>query len=227
MWKTLFPSRRKTLRPCDSPCVNQARPSQEFRLAEVVVLDRRHRFVVGDVEVVVEIAARRRVPREAPAHAPLVRRELRERRARDDRERRVARVQVREVAEVVGHQRAARAALVPRRVEHEVVHDELAAPVEEIEQGRLAGRAVEPVGLVDPHHRQPPAFRVHRVAVTRQFLLLRQQRLAGGQPLIARHRSRQRRIGQRHHDCPFRRSSGRLSSVRHVAGSGPDSGPAT
>ena len=51
-------------------------------------------------------------------------------------------------------ERAARAALVPARVEHEVVDDELAAALEQVEQARLAVRALEDVVLVDLDHRQ-------------------------------------------------------------------------
>jgi hypothetical protein len=90
--------------------------------AAVVDLERRDGLVDRGVEVVVEVAAERRVPREVPALAHPVVVELRERCARDGRERRVADVQMLDQARraVVGVGRATRAAVVPRGIEHEV-----------------------------------------------------------------------------------------------------------
>ena len=51
--------------------------------------------------------------------------------------------------DVVGFERAADAAFVPARPEHEVLDDELAAAVEQIGQRLLALRRVEQIGLVD------------------------------------------------------------------------------
>src|SRR3954453_22108507 len=99
-------------------------------LAAVVVLDWCDRLVQGDVEIVVEIAPVRRDPRQAPAAARLIRRDLGQGRARDQHERRVPLMQQRQVAEGIYVTGAARAAILPRRVEHEVVHDELATAVE-------------------------------------------------------------------------------------------------
>ena len=69
------------------------------------------------MEVVVEVAAERRVPRERPAALALVALELVERRARHHGERGVAGVQVLEqaVGQLVGAGGAARAAVVPAR----------------------------------------------------------------------------------------------------------------
>ena len=64
-------------------------------------------------------------------------------------------------------------------LEEEAVQDQLAAPLEQVEQARGAVRALEPVVLVDRHPRHPPALG-ERVAGTRQLLLLHQQLLAGG-----------------------------------------------
>ncbi|GIH16709.1 hypothetical protein Raf01_48810 [Rugosimonospora africana] len=55
-------------------------------------------------------------------------------------------------AHVVHGIRTARAAVLPIRVEHEVVHDELTAALEQIAQTRLAGRTFEHVVLVDPEY---------------------------------------------------------------------------
>ena len=56
--------------------------------------------------------------------------ELDQRRQRNKHERRVAVVQHRQIAQRVDITRAARAALIRRRDEHEVIHDELKATVE-------------------------------------------------------------------------------------------------
>jgi integrase len=55
--------------------------------------------------------------------------------------------------EVVGAVRAALAAFVPARIEHEVVDDELPTETKEIEKCRLPGRTLEDVPLVHLYHR--------------------------------------------------------------------------
>src|SRR5262249_30389231 len=92
-------------------------------------------------------------------------------------------VQVGEMAEVVGEERAARAARLPARVEHEVVDDELLASLEQIEQPSQAAPALERKVLVDPHHREPTTLGIQRVPLTGELLLLREQRLPRIQPL--------------------------------------------
>jgi len=91
------------------------------------------------------------------------------------------------MADVIDQERAARAALIPAWVEHEVIHDELAASAEQIEQAHLACWAIEDVVLLDPDHRQPAAFGVDRVAVARQFLFFGEQLLARAQPIGTRY----------------------------------------
>ena len=106
------------------------------------------------MEVVVEVAAERRVPGKRPPALGLVALDLVDRRARHDRERRVTRRQM--LAESVGHLvrrgRAARAAVVPARVEHEVLHDQLASSFEQVKERGPSGRAFEHVVLVDADH---------------------------------------------------------------------------
>jgi hypothetical protein len=53
--------------------------------------------------------------------------------------------------EVVGPERAALTALGPLRPEHEVVDEQLAAPLEQLGQRSGSVCGVEPVGLVDAH----------------------------------------------------------------------------
>ena len=94
----------------------------------------------ADAEVVVEVAAVRRHPLELPAHALAKALDLGQRRARDDQQRDVAMRQVHvHAVDVVGHERAARAALLPARAEHEVLHQQLAAAFEQVGE-RCAGR---------------------------------------------------------------------------------------
>src|SRR5260221_6198498 len=63
-------------------------------LRPVVVFDRRDRLVERDVEVVVEVAAERRIPGERPTPLGLVDLDLGQGRPRPDRERRVACVEL-------------------------------------------------------------------------------------------------------------------------------------
>ena len=82
--------------------------------------------------------------------------------------------------------RAARAALLPRRVEHEMLQHELAGPREEVEQTDLALGAREAIVLLDADHRQTPAIGVELILHPGQGLLQRKEVLAGGEPLLAR-----------------------------------------
>jgi hypothetical protein len=95
------------------------------------------------------------------------------------------------VGDLVGAGRAARAALVPARTEHEVADDGLPPTVEQVEQARLALRSLEDVVLDDLDHRQHAALDVQRVALPGELLLLDQQLLASNQPLVSRHGLRQ------------------------------------
>jgi len=83
--------------------------------------------------------------------------------------------------------RAARAAGLPIRTEHEVLDHELTPALEEVEQPDLAVRAGEAVVLVDAHHRQVPPRGVERVGLPRVLLLADQQLPAGVEPFFAGH----------------------------------------
>src|SRR5215472_9287410 len=106
----------------------------EFLRGPEVVLDGRDTLIVRHVEVVVEVASVRRIPRERPAHPLPERLDLADRRPGYRRERGITGVQVSQVTDAVGLVGADRAAFVPGRVEHEVLHDELRAALEQIEQ---------------------------------------------------------------------------------------------
>src|ERR1051326_9452365 len=99
----------------------------------------------------IEIAAERRHPLEAPAHAFLELFDLGQRRAGDDDERNIALRQMHDAAvEMAGEIRAARAAGFPARTEHKVIDDQLALAAEQVGQGFLAVRTIEYIMLVDP-----------------------------------------------------------------------------
>ena len=71
-------------------------------------------------------------------------------------------------------------------LEEEAVDDQLAAPVEQVEQARRPVRALEAVVLLDGHPRHPAPLGGERVAGAGELLLLHEQLLAGGLPLLGR-----------------------------------------
>jgi hypothetical protein len=87
--------------------------------------------------------------------------------------------------EVVDPEGAALAALVPARVEHEVVDDELVAALEEVGQRLLAPGPVEDVVLLHLLPRQLPALLAELVAQAREFLLAGQVLAARLDPFLA------------------------------------------
>src|SRR4030095_3577326 len=135
---------------------------------------------------VVEVAAERRDPVEAPVHAALEGFDPRQGRARDGYERQIAMLEMpARAVDMVGAERAADAAFLPVRPEHEMLDHELAAPVEQVGERHLATRPVEYIGLVDLHPGQLAALGTELVALARELFLLRQQRLARGDPFPA------------------------------------------
>src|SRR3546814_12742666 len=85
---------------------------------------------------------------------------------------------------VVGHEGATRATLLPSRAEHEVLHQQLPAALEQVGKAAPALGCVENVILVDAHPRQRAALAGAPVTQVRQFFFLRQQRLALGKPFV-------------------------------------------
>ena len=138
----------------------------------------------ADAEIVVEAVAVRGHPLEAPAHASAEALDLGERRARDGDEGDVAMGEMHgHAVGVVGHVGAARAALLPARREHEVLHQELVAAGEQIGQRLPAVRPIEGVRLVDANPRQLPAQLRDVVAAPRQVLFGGEQIAPRFQPL--------------------------------------------
>ena len=98
---------------------------------------------------------------------------------------------MREVADVVGHQRAADASVlgpsVHARVDEGAVDDQLAPAVEEVEQAQRALGPLELIGLVHRRPRHPPAHRRQRIARPGELFLLDEHFLERGLPLLRRH----------------------------------------
>ena len=138
-----------------------------------------------DVEVGVEVAAERGRPGEAPAHPPLVRLQLRERRPRHRPEHDVMVGQVDdEAVEAVRDRRAGRTPCRVVGAEHEVVDEELRAPSEEIGQRGAALVGLEAVLLVDSNPRQLLPLPRQFVAAPGQLLLGLEQLQPGRKPLF-------------------------------------------
>ncbi len=150
--------------------------------AAVVPEHGRDPLVERDAEVVVEGAAGRGVPGEGPPHPGGERRQLGVGRPRDRDQGRVPGVQVREVADGVGVERAAGTGTPPAGAEHQVQDDQLAAAVEQLGQRPHAVRAGELVGLLDPDRGQRPASPVDPVPPAGLLLLQLKEGPPRGQP---------------------------------------------
>src|SRR4051794_4961773 len=169
----------------------------EVRAEDVVALaDEGVRPVpLVDAEVAVEVVGDR-VPGDlVPAHPRLPVADVRLRRARDEHERRVPRVEVREVRDLVGEERAAGAAALGEARDaglvEEAVDDELAAALEQVDEARRPVRALEAVVLLDGHPRHAAALGGERVAGARVLLLFHEQVPAGLLPLLRGNDGRQ------------------------------------
>src|SRR3712207_1860203 len=140
---------------------------------------------VQEAEVAVEVAAHCGDPVEAPAHAIPVADQLLERRARRADQRHVASPQVNGVrVERVRDRGAHRATGLVGRPEHEVVYEQLRAAVEEVRKGFGSVLGLEAVLLLHRHPGElPPPLR-ELVVQAGQLLLLRQQLIPLGLPLL-------------------------------------------
>src|SRR6187402_2852838 len=87
---------------------------------------------------------------------------------------------------VIRYERAACASRFPVRPQHEVIHDQLAASVEELSERLWTIRRFERIALLDFHPRQRAAFFGERIACMCQRLLLGQVRLLRGKPFLLR-----------------------------------------
>src|SRR5579864_6815327 len=138
-----------------------------------------------NVVVEIEIVFVGREPFEIPAHAFFVGCQLAIWRARDRDHGGVAMVDVDDVAvEAVSPERAMLASRVPTGVEHKMVDDQLAAPVEEFRQRLLTVRTIEDVGFGNRLPRKLAPLLVQLVAQPREFLFLGEKCRARGQPFF-------------------------------------------
>src|SRR3546814_1322730 len=98
----------------------------------------------ADAECVVEVTAVRGNPLELPAHSLAKSLDVGQRRARDGHQGNVTIGQMRcHAFTVVGHEGATRATLLPSRAEHEVLHQQLPAALEQV------GKAAPALGCVE------------------------------------------------------------------------------
>src|ERR1700733_1494766 len=88
---------------------------------------------------------------------------------------------------VIGDKRATGTTRLPTRPEHEVIHNELTAPIEKFGQTLLPRGSVEHVLLLNLHPRQCQTLGVDLVAQMCRFFFLQQQRLSRHQPLFLRY----------------------------------------
>src|SRR5581483_2056873 len=89
-----------------------------------------------------------------------------------------------DAVEVVGHERAARAALLPSRAEHEVINDQLAASCEEVGERCLALGAVENVVLFDLDPGQLAPLPAEFIPLPGKLLLFAEQLFSCCNPLF-------------------------------------------
>src|SRR5450755_4651996 len=85
----------------------------------------------------------------------------------------------------VRRRRTGRAARRIGRAEHEVVDDQLRAPVKQFWQGLGPVVGAEAVFLLDRHPGEVAPLRSELVAAARQFFFLRKQLVASRKPLLA------------------------------------------
>src|SRR5262245_15462968 len=154
----------------------------------IVVLDASPGHIERNVEVVVERGSGRGDPGEGPSHAMFERFDLVQWRAGNGGEGGISCGEMHDRAsEVVGEVRAVLAALLPARIEHEVVDDELPMASKEIAQRRLPLQAVEHVLVFDLDHRKTPTFAAERITLSTPFLLPDQQLFARLEPFCSRY----------------------------------------
>jgi len=87
--------------------------------------------------------------------------------------------------DMIGHERAARAGRIVVGAEHEMKHEQLRAPVEELRERLRAFVGLEAVGLLDGYPWQFLSLARELVTPPRELLLALEQRGPGGEPLFA------------------------------------------
>jgi hypothetical protein len=77
--------------------------------------------------------------------------------------------------DMVGHEGAARAPFLPSRTQHEVLHQQLAPPFEQLGERALSFESVEDIVLLDANPWQRAALASDLVVQARQLLFVRQE----------------------------------------------------
>jgi hypothetical protein len=150
-------------------------------------------------EVGVEVVGDRVPGDRLPTHPSFQALDVLLRRPRGVNERRIARIQVREMGGLVGHERAADAGMVGPAgyagLVKGAVYDQLAATVEEVDEARPTLGPLECVLLVHGLPRHPASLGGERVTRVSQLLLFYEQSLTRGLPLLPRHDRRRLHCG--------------------------------
>src|SRR5712692_2761448 len=167
-----------------------AREVRQTRVGVTIVVERapaRHLVrLERDVEVVVEVGVVRADPGEAPAHAPADRLDLPDGRPGHGGVADIVVVQVlQDALDVVDLEGAPDALSHLAWTHHEVLDEELGAPVEQVRERDLAVRRIEDVFLLHPDPRQVPAHLAELVPLPGMRLLAGEQRDACAEPLLS------------------------------------------
>src|SRR5580658_1055139 len=89
--------------------------------------------------------------------------------------------------DVLSLERASGTGRLPFGREHQMMHDQLAAAVEQFGQRAASTRGIEHVALLYSQPRQGATFRGEGITCTHVRLLLREEHPAGDQPFILRY----------------------------------------
>ena len=103
----------------------------------------------------------------------------------------------------VGDRRVDRVTGLVARAEHEVVDEQLGAPVEQLAERLLTVVSVEAVVLLHSHPRQLASLPRELVAESRVFLLAGKELLTCSEPLLAGSNLVISHCGLLHHSSPF------------------------
>lgn len=145
----------------------------------IIVLPRRYFTIQRNMKIVIEIRAKRTIPRKRPAHALLERLNLLKRPTGDSNELRVAEFQVLQIGDVIGEERTCRTASFSVRPEHEVVDNELFLTLEQVGQCGWARGAAEVVSFGHFDHGEVTQLGGDGVVCSSLGFFLDEERFAG------------------------------------------------
>src|SRR5215469_8503481 len=135
--------------------------------------------------VIVEIIVAGREPLEIPAHSLLKRFQLFARCPRDGYHGYISMIQMNSnPVKIISPERTTRAALVPIRRKHEVIHHELASALKQLSRGRLSTRPIKDIILLYLDPGQIPALPAQLIAETGKLFLLDQKLFSRLEPFV-------------------------------------------